>query len=72
MRGYLGVRVLWDLSLLLQRSLFVWTQIKVQLDKLFELTALGLVSAHSLASHLFNDLLHVVQLRLHLSLLMQQ
>lgn len=45
---------------------------KSPLEKLFELTALWVVSAHSLASELFNKLLRVDQLRLHLPLLVQQ
>lgn len=35
-------------------------------------TALWMVSPHSLAPELFNELLHVVQLRLHLPPLMQR
>lgn len=48
------------------------TKIQVPLDKLLELTALRMVSAHSLAPELFNKLLCVAQLRFHLPLLIQQ
>lgn len=47
-------------------------KIEVQLEKLCELAALRTVSARSLAPELLNELVRVVQLRLHLPLPAQQ